>query len=308
MPFSLVKSFSAAAIAFSAFAPMHTAWSANHSANGPLFSREDIGNGIHVISGDGGNVAVAEVGQSLLVIDTKIGTDSKLLRSNIKKISDKPISIIVNTHWHFDHVGGNEALADGITPIMAHDNVRRRMAKGQRIELFNKDVPAAAQGALPVVTYGRNNVLHLGEDTITLLHLPAAHTDGDTIIHFEEANTIHMGDIFFNGMYPFIDLDSGGSVQGVLSAVNTALRMSDDETKIIPGHGPVTDKNGLKAYKDMIRAVSINVASMIRERKTMQQVVDAKPSKEFDTQFKGAVISADTFVSIVYKSMIGRRR
>lgn len=298
----------ATTIAFTAIASGQPAWSADHSSSNTLFSSQDVGNGVHVIFGDGGNVAVAEVGESLLIIDSKIGTDSAALKKQVKAISARPISIIANTHWHFDHVGGNAALGNGVVPILAHDNVRSRMAKGQRIELFNKDVPPAEPRALPMVTYGRNNVLYLGDETISLLHLPAAHTDGDTIVHFEKANIIHMGDIFFNGMYPFIDLDSGGSVQGVLSAVNTALRMADENTVVIPGHGPVTNKQGLQQYKDMLRTVSIEIGAQIRQRKTIDQVVESKPTKNYDGRFKAAVISADTFTSIVYKSLIGRRR
>jgi cyclase len=292
-------------VAFVAVAGIEPAWSASDE---PLFSVQSLGNGVHVVFGDGGNVSVAEVGDSLLVVDSKIGTDSEALKRQIKAISSKPISIITNTHWHYDHVGGNEALGGGVIPILAHDKVRERMAKGQRIELFNKDVPPAAPRALPMMTFGRNTVLYLGGETISLLHLPSAHTDGDTIIHFEQANTIHMGDIFFNGMYPFIDLGSGGSVQGVLSAVNTALRMSDENTFIIPGHGSVTNQEGLKAYKDMLSSISIQIGSMIGQRKTMQQVIDSKPTQEFDASFQGAVIDADTFTSIVYKSLIGGRR
>lgn len=300
-----MKSLFTALVAFAVITSLRPAWSAEGES---LFSTKDLGNGIHVVFGDGGNVAVIDVGDSLMIVDSKTGTDSEALKRQITSISDKPISIITNTHWHFDHVGGNEALGAGVIPILAHDNVRERMSKGQRIELFKKDVPPAAPRALPMVTFGRNNVLYLGGETISLLHLPSAHTDGDTLVHFQNANTIHMGDIFFNGMYPFIDLGSGGSVQGVLSAVNTALRMSDDNTIIIPGHGQVTDKKGLQAYKDMLRSVSIKIGSMIRERKTVQQVVDSKPTQEFDASFKSAVINADTFTTIVYKSLIGRRK
>lgn len=305
MPRILIKTFLTALAGLFLVTASQSAFAVGHKS---FFTVENLGNGIHVIFGDGGNVAVVELGDSLLIVDSKVGTYSDALKHQIKDISSKPISIITNTHWHFDHVGGNEALGGGVIPIMAHDNVRTRMAKGQRIELFNKDVPPAAPRALPMVTFGRNNVLYLGQETISLLHLPSAHTDGDTLIHFEKANTIHMGDIFFNGMYPFIDLGSGGSVQGVLSAVNTALRMSDEQTVIIPGHGAVTDKKGLLAYKEMLRSVSLDVGAMIRERKTAQQVIDAKPTKAFDSSFKGAVIDADTFTSIVYNSLIGRRR
>ena len=221
----------------------------------------------------------------------------------IRAITDKPVRFVVNTHWHADHTGGNENFAKAGAVIVAHDNVRKRMSTEQFNEVFKSTTPASPRAALPVVTFAQSVTLHLNGDAVQVTHVPPAHTDGDSIVHFTKANVIHMGDLFMNGSYPFIDVGSGGHVDGVVGAAEKALAMANDQTKIIPGHGPLADKASLQAFRDMVATIRDRVAALVKEGKSLEEVQAAQPSKEFDAKWGGGFMKPEQFVGLIYASL-----
>ena len=253
-----------------------------------------------VLFGAGGNVGVSVGEDALFIIDDQYAPVSPKILAALKQLSDKPIKFVLNTHWHGDHTGGNENMGKGGALIVAHDNVRKRMSTEQFIALFKSKVPPSPKVALPVVTFSTDVTFHINGDEVYGFHVPKAHTDGDTVVHFKKSNVIHMGDVFFNGWYPFIDVSSGGSPEGVIAASDRVLAMSDDNTKIIPGHGPVAGKGDLKAYRDMLASVSGRVKALMKEGKKLDEIKAAKPSAEFDEKWGKAFIKADAFIEMLF--------
>lgn len=253
-----------------------------------------------VLFGAGGNVGVSVGEDALFIIDDQYAPVSPKILAALKQLSDKPIKFVLNTHWHGDHTGGNENMGKGGALIVAHDNVRKRMSTEQFIALFKSKVPPSPKVALPVVTFSTDVTFHINGDEVYGFHVPKAHTDGDTVVHFKKSNVIHMGDVFFNGWYPFIDVSSGGSPEGVIAAADRVLAMSDDNTKIIPGHGPVAGKGDLKAYRDMLASVSGRVKALMKEGKKLDEIKAAKPSAEFDEKWGKAFIKADAFIEMLF--------
>ena len=253
-----------------------------------------------VLFGAGGNVGVSVGEDALFIIDDQYAPLSPKILAALKQLSDKPIKFVLNTHWHGDHTGGNENMGKGGALIVAHDNVRNRMSTEQFIALFKSKVPPSPKVALPVVTFSTDVTFHINGDEVYGFHVPKAHTDGDTVVHFKKSNVIHMGDVFFNGWYPFIDVSSGGSPEGVIAAADRVLAMSDDNTKIIPGHGPVAGKGDLKAYRDMLASVSGRVKALMKEGKKLDEIKAAKPSAEFDEKWGKAFIKADAFIEMLF--------
>lgn len=258
---------------------------------------------VHLLQGQGGNIAILVGSDGVLMIDDQFAPLSDKILAAVAEISDQPVRFLINTHWHFDHTGGNENFGKRGSTIVAHDNVRKRMASDQIIKFFNREIPASPKSALPVITYSDRATFHLNGDTVDVFHVQNAHTDGDSLIYFNQADVLHMGDTFFNGLYPFIDIGSGGSVQGVIAAADVALSIAGDKTHIIPGHGPVTDKPGLKAYRDLLADVLSKVEELVAQNKTKQQVIEAKPSQQYDEKLGKALINPAAFVGFVYDSV-----
>lgn len=263
------------------------------------------GQGVYMLLGAGGNIALAVGDDFAFLVDDEYadaGLSGRILAA-VRQVTDKPVRFLVNTHWHGDHTGGNENMAGTGIIIVAHENVRTRMSTEQFIAAFNSKVPASPKAALPVVTFGDGVAFYNGSEQIHVVHVPPAHTDGDAIVHFTRANTIHMGDTFFNGRYPFFDLSSGGSYEGMIKAVNTALAYVNDSTKVIPGHGPLAGKAELVAYRDVLTKVRDRVAALIRRGKTRAQVIAAKPSAEWDATWGSGFMKPEVFLGMVYDSM-----
>jgi len=213
------------------------------------------------------------------------------------------VRFLVNTHWHGDHTGGNENLASGGVIIVAHENVRTQMSKDNFLAAFNANVPASPEAALPVVTFSDAVNFHWNGDDIHVFHVEPAHTDGDAIIHFRRANVFHMGDTYFNGMYPFIDVSTGGSIDGMIAAADRVLKVASDKTRLIPGHGPVATKADLQASRDMLVTVRDRVARLIADGKTGEEIVAAKPTADLDEKWGGGFMKPDVWVGLVYESM-----
>jgi len=214
----------------------------------------------------------------------------------------------VNTHWHGDHTGGNEAMAAAGAVLIAQDRVRQRMMEGQENKLFNRKVEPAPAKALPVVTFADTTTLHVnGEDAI-VFHVAPAHTDGDAIVWFPKANVVHMGDTYFSATYPIIDLESGGSIDGLIAASERVLAKIDGATRVIPGHGQVSDKAGLQKYHDMLVGVRAAVAKLVKKQKSLDDVVAAKPTAPWDETWGKGFMKPDFFTKIVYTELSARKR
>ncbi|MGE3618708.1 MAG: MBL fold metallo-hydrolase, partial [Gemmatimonadales bacterium] len=190
--------------------------------------------GLYVLVGSGGNIGLSVGEDGSFIVDDQFAPLTEKIRAAIRAVSDKPVKFVLNTHWHGDHTGGNENFGVGGAIIVAHDNVRRRMNPAEFKDVMGR-TQQAPRAALPVVTFGDAVTFHWNGETMKVVHVPAAHTDGDVIIHYQRADAVHMGDTFFNGRYPFVDTESGGSIQGVIGAANTVLGMVRPSTKIIPG-------------------------------------------------------------------------
>ena len=213
------------------------------------------------------------------------------------------MKFVINTHWHGDHTGGNENLGRAGAVIVGHENVRKRLSTDQVQEFFQRTTPASPPDALQAITFTTDITFHLNGETINVYHTPNAHTDGDSIVHFTQHNVIHMGDTFFNGIYPFIDLSSGGSINGIIAAVDRALPLMDDRTIVIPGHGPVADRATLIQYRDTLMTIRDRIAALLSDGETLGAVRLAAPTKEFDAQLGGGFIKPEQFVDIVYISL-----
>lgn len=272
---------------------------AQQPASAPEIRVERIAPGVAVLFGRGGNIGVSWGPDGNILIDDQYAPATERVVAAVRTLDADPIRFVINTHWHGDHTGGNENMGRAGTVIYAHDNVRRRMTMEQLVR--GERVPPSPSGALPVVTFSENLTFHLNGDTLRAIHVAHAHTDGDSLIHWTRANVLHMGDTWFNGMLPFIDLDSGGSIDGAIAAVETGLRLADGETRIIPGHGPVAGRADLARYRVMLREVRDGVARAIRQRRTLPQIQALRLADRYARP--GAFISAESFVDTVYRSL-----
>ncbi|WP_246218785.1 MBL fold metallo-hydrolase [Parasphingorhabdus halotolerans] len=262
---------------------------------------EKLADGVAVLFGAGGNIGVSYGPDGTVLIDDQFAPLTPKIQAAIADLGASEVKYLINTHWHGDHSGGNENFGKAGALIMAHDHVRERMLGIQKTGKGND--PASPKEALPTVTYHDGIKLHLNGDEVHVKHMKHGHTDGDSIIFWKNANVLHMGDLYFNKVtLPFIDLNSGGNARGVLAAAEKALEMADDNTKIIPGHGPMATKADLMAYRDMMKSVIGAIEKAQGEGKTLEQVQAMKPAAEWDTN-PDAFIKGDAFVEAVYKSL-----
>ena len=257
---------------------------------------------LYMLEGEGGNIGVSTGDDGVFVIDDQFAPLTTRILAAIKAVSDKPVRFLINTHWHFDHTGGNENFGNAGVVIVAQDNVRKRLTSKTPIEFFKSAYGPTPAAGLPVLTFRDTVTFHVNGDDATAIHAPNAHTDGDSIIHFNNANVVHMGDTYFNGFYPFIDTGTNGSVKGVITAADRVLQITDDTSKIIPGHGPLSNKAELKAYREMLVKVYAKIAAMVKAKKTVAQVIAAKPTKDYDGKWGNGFLKPDQFVDIVYTS------
>jgi glyoxylase-like metal-dependent hydrolase (beta-lactamase superfamily II) len=250
--------------------------------------------GVYMLTGQGGNMGLSVGADGAFLIDDQFAPLTERILATVADLTPEPVRFVVNTHWHGDHTGGNENLGDAGAIVFAHENVRKRMSTEQFMAAFNRTVPAAPEGALPVVTFTESITFHWNDDELHVVHVEPAHTDGDSIIHFRQANVIHMGDTFFAGMYPFIDVGRDGSIAGMVKAADRGLELADERTKIIPGHGRLSDAAGLAAYRDM-------------QGRSRDEVIAAKPTRDLDAKWGGGFMKPDVWVGIVYDAMTRTR-
>lgn len=257
---------------------------------------QEVAPGIAVLFGAGGNIGVSHGDEATLIIDDQFAPLSTKIERAIADLGAKPVKYVVNTHWHFDHTGGNEHFGKTGATIFAHDNVRVRMANG------TERVPAAAPEALPIVTYAQGLKVHLNGDVINLMFFGGGHTDGDSVVIWENANVVHMGDLYFNiSGYPFIDTNSGGNVYDAMRTLEVVLAMIDTDTKVIPGHGPMSTTAELTAYRAMIGEAVSRVDALRAQDMSLEEAIAAKPLDGID-RGEGGFISADAFVTAIWNS------
>jgi cyclase len=261
---------------------------------------DKLADGVYMLTGSGGNIGLGVGDDAVFVIDDQYAPLTPKILAAIAGLTDKPVKFVLNTHWHGDHTGGNENLGKTGAVIVAHDNVRKRMSTDQFIAAFNMKAAASTHVALPVVTFADSVTLHLNGDDVFAFHVANAHTDGDIIIRFQKSNVVHMGDTFFNGMYPFIDRDTGGSVDGMIAAVDRVMRTIDDKTKVIPGHGPLGDRTALAAYGIMLKTTRERVLKGVRAGNSLEQVLAGKPGRGFDETWGKGFLKPDKFFELMY--------
>jgi glyoxylase-like metal-dependent hydrolase (beta-lactamase superfamily II) len=262
-----------------------------------------VRDGLYMLTGRGGNLAVSVGDDGTFLVDDQFAPLTAKILAAIAKLTDDPVRFVVNTHWHGDHTGGNERLGRAGAVIVAHGNVRKRMSVEQFMSLRSRTVPPAPSEALPIITFAQEVTFHLNGDTVRVFHVSPAHTDGDAVVHFRGADVIHAGDLFFNGLYPFIDLDSGGSTEGAIAAANRILELAGPDTAIIPGHGPLSDAEGLRAARDMLVTVRDRVRAAIREGESLEQLKARRALSDLDPRWGGGFLDADTFLSLVYRDL-----
>ncbi len=261
----------------------------------------------YMMAGAGGNMGLSIGEDAVFLIDDQFAPLTPKIVAAIARITSKPVRFVINTHWHFDHTGGNENLGQAGAIIVAHDNVRKRMNSDQFIEFMQMKIPPSPKASLPVVTFPGTITFHLNGDEMRVFHVPRAHTDGDSIVHFVKSDVIHMGDVYFNNLYPFIDTSSGGTPEGVIAACDQVLAIASDKTRIIPGHGPLATRAELKAYRDMLATVTARIRRMIGEGRTVEEISAAKVSGEFDEKWGKGFIPPAKFAQMIAMGILKNR-
>lgn len=272
-------------------------------AQPPAPKTVDLGGGLHVIHGTGGNIGVSAGADGVFVIDDQYPNSAAANLAKIKEIAGEGPSYLVNTHWHADHAGGNASFAGAGAMIFAHENVRKRLSgEVSSLGLDGKPAATSPEIAWPVVTFTQGVDFHLNDETIRVKHVSASHTDGDSMVWFVEPNVLHMGDLFFNGIFPVIDLGSGGSVRGYLAVMKETYAQVNDATRIIPGHGEVATKADLARQIAMLEGAIAAVDARIKAGDTLEKTIAAQPLKPWSA-FAWSFISEDSFTRTLYNGL-----
>ena len=262
-----------------------------------------VAGAVHMLQGAGGNIGLVVGDDAVFVVDVQFAPLTPKVLAAIKSVTPQPVRFVLNTHWHFDHTGGNENMGKAGALIFAHENVRRRMSKDQFIEALNRTEPASPRGALPVVTFTDTVSFHLNGDSIVVFHVAPAHTDGDAVVLFTRANVVHTGDLFVSAGFPFVDRSSGGSIHGIIAAAERILAATNAGTRIIPGHGPLADRARLQAYHDMLVVVRDRMRKEIAAKHTIEQVLASAITAEYDASW---TTNRERFLRILHQELSAR--
>ena len=258
---------------------------------------------VHVlVMATAGNVGVSVGKDGAFIIDDQFAPMAPKISAAVAKLTEKPVRYILNTHWHGDHAGGNAVFGGQGIVIVAHDNVRTRMSAEHFNAFFKSTTPPSPREALPVITFNDRMTFHFNDDTIRVIHIPRAHTDGDAMFYFEKADVLHAGDVFVLYGYPFIDLSSGGRVAGMIAGLDQILALIGPETLVIPGQGPVAKRERVQAFRDMLATSRARVLKLIGEGRTLEQVIAAKPLTDFDLEWGKSFVKVDQFVTTLFNS------
>lgn len=263
----------------------------------------EVHDGIYMFMGAGGNVAVSTGDDGVLIVDDQYAEMTAKIDAAIDEITDQPLRYVVNTHWHWDHTGGNENYGNAGVPIIAHDNTHVRMSSDQFVEAFDWRQPASPKAALPVITYNDTATLRINGLTINMIHVPNAHTDSDAFIHFVEANVVHTGDVYVTTAYPFIDTSTGGSLTGEIAALEKLIAMTDNDTVIIPGHGAISDRAGATKTLAMLKGMKTVTDKAIADGLSLEQFLATDPSAQYDGDFALRADQGRVFATRLYTEM-----
>ena len=264
-----------------------------------------VAGNVYMLEGSGGNIGVSVGDDGILIVDDQFAPLADKIRAALKGIADKKLRFILNTHWHGDHTGGNVAFGPEAT-IIAQDNVRKRLATEQKITSLNMTTPPSPKEALPVITFNDSLSVHFNGEDIRAIHFPHGHTDGDSVIFFNASNVVHLGDDFFAGRFPFVDLDSGGSVEGLIKNIGELIGKIPPSAKLIPGHGPLSTLDDLKSYHRMLQQTTEIVRGKIAAGKTLDQIKAEGLPAEWAPWGTG-FIKTDRWIETIYKSLTAKR-
>lgn len=269
-----------------------------------MIENVDLGDGLYMLIGRGGNIGLSIGEDGVFMIDDQFAPLTDRIEQAIRELGGAgDVRFIVNTHYHADHTGGNEAWAGRGATIFAHDNVRERLMEEQISTFSRRPTPPAPEGGWPTVTFADGVTFHMNGQTVRVIHVPNAHTDGDAIVHFEEANVIHMGDVFWNGLFPYIDTNAGGSINGYITALDFALTLMDETTQVIPGHGDLGDRDDVQAAFDMLVAVRGRIYDHVARGDTLEETIAALPLEADFALWGGGFINVPTFTRLVYDDL-----
>ncbi len=262
-----------------------------------------INDHLYKLEGAGGNIGVLMGEDGVLMVDTQYGPLGDKIKAAIQSIGGERPQYVVNTHWHGDHTGGNEYFNNAGALLIAHENVYQRKSTEQLMRAFSRTVPAAPEAAWPEVTFSDDMSLHLNGEDILLIHVHNAHTDGDAHVYFTQSNVLHMGDTYFQATFPFIDVSSGGTIDGMIASANKALFLIDDETVIIPGHGPLSNRSELITYRDMLQTISARMKQSLAAGLNLEEIQAANLAAEFEERWGQGWMKADKFIDIIYSDL-----
>jgi cyclase len=274
----------------------------------PPIKATKLSENLVVMMGDGGNVGVVISPEGLMMIDGGLPDRAADLAKAIhEQVDAHKVTTLFDTHWHFDHVGSNELLGRAGAKIIAHENVKKRLTVKITMEVNGRTFDPLKPEGLPAQEFSKGGKMTFGKEKIEYVHIPTAHTDGDTYLFFPGPNVLHTGDMLFNGMYPVIDYSTGGWVGGMAAAAQAMGKVGDAQTRIIPGHGPMGTKDDLKASHEMLATVTQRLEKMIKEGKTVEEAVAAAPTKDFDEKFGRGMYKPDVWTKIAYTSIVRHR-
>jgi cyclase len=268
----------------------------------PIQSQK-LGDALTLLSGPGGNVVVLNGPDGKIVVDTFVQPAWPKLKEALDGLGSAPLKLVIDTHWHFDHTDNNASLHAAGAKILAHENTKKRMSEAHDVQPLGLHVPASPAEALPQQTFPNSHKLQANGQSLTLVHLAPAHTDSDIYVHYEKVNVLHCGDVFFNGVYPFIDGSTGGSMNGMIAGCNRLLELVDNNTQIVPGHGPLGNKGDLTKFRDMLSTARDRVQKLKAAGKTVQEAVAAKPFSDLEADWGKGHFNGDMFVQIVYLTL-----